>query len=91
MLSTGLGQTDRIYVKTKTRLDGNFQVGTHRLPQYPPCRSVEEIEKYSDILEEIMEFSFVKLTQESGCFVKCHYLEYKFNKVRRGFKMMNMI
>ena len=54
---SGLGQTDSIYVKTKTRLDGNFQVGTHRLPQYPPCRNVKEIEKYSDLLEEMKDYS----------------------------------
>ena len=123
---TRLGQTDSIYVKTKTRLDGNFQlvehrvlntparpceeaesysftrcmlefvaarvgchldwVGSHSLLQYPPCRSLEQIEKYSDLLEEINDYSFVKLTEESGCYVKCHYLEYKFNKVMNGFK-----
>ena len=119
---TRLGQTESIYLKTKTRLEGKFQLverrvlntparpcqedqsysftrcllefvaaragchldlaGTHRLPQYPPCRRLEEIEAYSDLLEEIMEYSFVKLTRETGCYVKCHYKEYKFNRVK---------
>ena len=119
---TRLGQTESIYLKTKTRLEGKFQlverrvlntparpcqedqsysftrcllefvaarvgchldwVGTHRLAKYPPCRSLEEIKKYSDLLEEIMEYSFVRLTRETGCYVKCHYKEYKFNRVK---------
>ena len=118
---TRLGQTDSIYLKTKTRMDGNFQLverrvlntparpceedksysftkcvlefvagsvgchlnlaGTHRLPQYPPCRSLGEIEEYSNLLEEIKDYSFVKLTRETGCYGKCRYKEYKFSKV----------
>ena len=119
---TRLGQTESIYVKTKTRLVGNFHlvqrkvlntparpceeaesysftrcmlefvagragchldlVATLRLPQYPPCRSLKEMEKYSNLLEEIKDYSFVSLTRETGCYVKCQYKEYKFNKVK---------
>ena len=118
---TRLGQTENIYVKTKTRMVGNFDlvqrgvlntparpceeaesysftrcvlefvagrvgchldlVGTHRLPQYPPCRSLEEIEEYSHLLEQIKDFSWVRLTRETGCYGKCRYKEYKFSKV----------
>ena len=118
---TRLGQTESIYLKTKTRLEGKFQLverrvlntparpcqedqnysftrcllefvaaragchldlaGTHILPQYPRCRSLEEIEKYSDLLEEINDYSLVRLTRETGCYGKCRYKEYKFNKV----------
>ena len=118
---TGLGQTDSIYLKTKTLTAGNFQlverrvlntparpcqeaesysftrcllefvaervgchlvlVGTQRLPQYPPCRRLEEIEAYSDLLEEMKDYSWVRLTRETGCYGKCHYKEYKFHKV----------
>ena len=117
-----LGQTESIYLKIKTRLDGNFHlverkvlnrpnrpcqednsysftrcllefvagrigchldlVGTHRLPQYPPCRSLEEIEEYSNLLEQIKDYSFTKLTRETGCYGKCRYKEYKFNEVK---------
>ena len=56
-------------------------VGTQRLPKYPPCRSLEDIAKYSDLLEEIKDYSWVRLTRETGCYRKCHYKEYKFNKV----------
>ena len=117
-----LGQTESIYLKIKTRMDGNFHliqrrvlntptrpcqeeesysftrcmlefvagrvgchldwVGTFRLHQYPPCRSLEEIEAYSDLLEEINDRSWVRLTRETGCYGKCHYKEYKFNKVK---------
>ena len=116
-----LGQTESIYVKTKTRITGNFHlvqrkvlntparpceeaesysftrcvlefvagrvgchldlVGTHRLPQYPPCRSLAEIEEYSHLLEQIKDFSWVRLTRETGCYGKCRYKEYKFSKV----------
>ena len=116
-----LGQTESIYLKTKTRIDGKFRllqrkvlntparpceeaesysftrcvlefvagrvgchldlVGTHRLPQYPPCRSLEEIEEYSHLLEQIKDFSWVGLTRETGCYGKCRYKEYKFSKV----------
>ena len=57
-------------------------VGTQRLPQFAPCRSLKEIEEYSHLLEEINDHSWVRLTQETGCYGKCHYKEYKFNKVR---------
>ena len=57
-------------------------VGTFQPPQYPTCRSLEEMEKYSNLLEEIKDFSWVRLTRETGCYVKCQYKEYKFNKVR---------
>ena len=117
-----LGQTESIYLKIQTRLDGNFQlverrvlntparpcqeaesysftkcvlqfiagragchldwIGTYSLPQYPPCRSLEEIEAYSHLLEEFKDYTWVDLTRETGCFGKCHYKEYKFNKVR---------
>ena len=116
-----LGQTESIYLKIKTRLDGNFQlvqrtvlhrpdrpcekaenysftrcmlefvadrvgchlhlVGTHRLLQFPPCRSLQEIEEYSNLLEQIKDYSWVRLTRETGCYGKCRYKEYKFNKV----------
>ena len=116
-----LGQTERIYVKTKTRTTGNFHlvqrkvlntparpceeaesysftrcvlefvagrvgchldwVGTFNFPQYPPCRSLEEIEDYSNLLEQIKDFSYVKLTEETGCYGRCRYKEYKFNEV----------
>ena len=120
---TRLGQTDSIYLKIQTRIDGNFHlvqrrvlntparpceedesysftkcvlefvagsVGchldlawTHRLPQYPPCRSLEEIEEYSNLLEEIKDYSWVRLTRETGCYGKCRFKEYKFNKVKQ--------
>ena len=48
------------------------------LAQYPPCRSLEEITEYS---EEMKDYSFVRLTRETGCYVK----EYRFNKVKYGF------
>ena len=113
--------TESIYVKTKTRLDGNFRLvqrrvlntparpceeaesysftkcvlefvaarvgcyldwtGSQRLVRYPPCQSLEQVEKYSDLLEVINDYSWVKLTRETGCYGKCHYKEYKFNKV----------
>ena len=118
---TRLGQTDSIYLKIQTRIDGNFHLvqrrvlntparpceedesysftkcvlefvagsvgchldleGSHRLPQYPPCSSLEEIENYSNLLEEIKDYSWVRLTRETGCYGKCRYKEYKFNKV----------
>ena len=118
-----LGQTENIYLKIKTRLDGNFQlverrvlnnparpcqeaesysftrcmlefvagkvgchldlVGTYQLPQYPTCRRLEEIEAYSNLLEEMKDYSWVRLTKMTGCYGKCHYKEYKFNKVTR--------
>ena len=56
-------------------------VDTNRLSQYPPCRSLEEIEEYSNLLEEIRDFSWVRLTRETGCYGKCRFKEYKFNKV----------
>ena len=116
-----LGQTESIYLKIQTRMEGNFQlverrvlntparpceeaesysftrcvlefvagrvgchldwVGTFNLPQYPPCRSLEEIEEYSNLLEQIKDFSYVKLTRETGCYGRCRYKEYKFNEV----------
>ena len=56
-------------------------VGTFQPPRNPPCRSLKEIEKYSNLLEEIKDFSWVRLTRETGCYGKCQYKEYKFNKV----------
>ena len=29
------------------------------------------------------DYSWVKLTRETGCYGKCHYKEYRFNKVTR--------
>ena len=55
--------------------------GTHRLPQYPPCKSLAEIEEYSHLLEQIKDFSWVRLTRETSCYGKCRYKEYKFSKV----------
>ena len=40
-------------------------------------------------MEEIKEYSFVKLTRETSCYVKCHYKEYKFNKVKLFSKLFN--
>ena len=62
--------------------------GTHRLAQYPPCRSVEQIEKYSDLLEKMKDYSWVRLTRETGCYGKCHYKEYKFIKGRVMLKKL---
>ena len=52
-----------------------------RLPLYPPCESLEELLEYSELLEEIKGYSWVTITKETGCYRKCHYKEYKFNKV----------
>ena len=52
-----------------------------RLPQYPLCESLEELLEYSELLEEIKDYSWVRLTRETGCYGKCRYKEYKFSKV----------
>ena len=123
-----LGQTESIHLKTKSRLDGNFQlverrvlntparpceeaesysftscllefvaarvgchlhlVGTHKLSQYSPCRSLKEIERYSDLLEELKDYSWVRLTRETGCYGKCHYKEYRLNTVTKLFHII---
>ena len=117
-----LGQTESIYLKTKTRINGDFRlverrvlntlarpcqedesysftrcmlefvagrvgchldwVRTYKLPKTTPCSTLEEIEEYSNLLEEIKDYSWVRLEKETGCYVKCRYKEYKFNKVK---------
>ena len=116
-----LGQTEAVYVKTRTLFVGEFQlverrilntparlcveeerfsftecmlefiarragchldwVGTFNLPDYPPCQSLQQLEQYSDLLEKVGDFSWARLTKESGCYGKCRYKEYRFNKV----------
>ena len=56
-------------------------VGTRTLPQYPPCRSLQELERYSLLLEEVENLSWARLTEESGCYGKCRYKEYRIKKV----------
>ena len=34
-----------------------------------------------ELLEEIKDYSWVSLTRQTGCYGKCQYKEYKFNKV----------
>ena len=116
-----LGQSQPVYLKTKTLLVGEFQlverrilntparpcveeerfsftecmlefiarragchldwVGTFNLPDYPPCQSLQQLEQYSDLLEKVGDFSWARLTKESGCYGKCRYKEYRFSKV----------
>ena len=118
-----IGQTESIYLKTKTKMTGNFQlverrvlntparpcqeagsysftrcllefvarsVGCHlhlgrtqKLPKYPPCRSLGDIERYINLLEKLKDYSWLRLTRETGCSGKCHIKEYRFNKVKQ--------
>ena len=48
------------------------------------------MEKYSNLLEEIKDFSWVRLTRETGCYGKCQYKEYKFNKVNNILNLTSM-
>ena len=57
-------------------------VRTYKLQKTTPCSTLEEIEEYSNLLEEIKDYSWVRLEREAGCYVKCRYKEYKFNKVK---------
>ena len=45
---------------------------------------MKEIENYSDLLEEVNDYSWGKLTRETGCYGKCHYKEYTFTKVKQS-------
>ena len=54
---------------------------TLNLPQYHPCRSLPELERYKDLLEEVNHFSWARLTKESGCHGKCEFKVYRFSKV----------
>ena len=56
-------------------------VGSFNLPDYPPCQSLQQLEQYSDLLEKVGDFSWARLTKESGCYGKCRYKEYRFSKV----------
>ena len=56
-------------------------VGTHSLPQYPPCQTLAQLGNYSDVLDTIMEWSWPRLTTETGCLGRCQYKEYHFKKV----------
>ena len=57
-------------------------VGTFNLPDYPPCQSLHQLEQYSDLLDELGDFSWARLTEETGCYGKCHYKEFQFNQRR---------
>ena len=56
-------------------------VGGYRQPNYPTCRSLSHLKVYGDLLEEILHYSWLRLTRESGCFRKCQYQQYNFVKV----------
>ena len=56
-------------------------LGTFAFPQYPPCQTLEQLKEYSNVLENIKELPWPKLTKETGCIGKCVYKEYHFNKV----------
>ena len=96
-----LGQTEAVNLKTRTLLEGEFQlversilntptrpcvederfsfteclmeflakrvgchldwVGTWTLPQYPPCSSLQELERYSLLLEEVGDSSSINI------------------------------
>ena len=63
------------------------RVGCHldwvgsKLPHQPPCESLQELKEYSDLLQEMGDFSWATLTSQTGCHGKCQYKEYSFNKV----------
>ena len=59
-------------------------VNTLTPPEYPPCQSLQELEKYKDLLEEVGDLSWARLTEESGCHGKCEYKVYRFSKVEEG-------
>ena len=52
--------------------------------QYPSCDSLDQLESYRDLLENIREFSWDRLTLETGCYGKCSYKEYTFHQVKFG-------
>ena len=55
--------------------------GGHTITNYPTCRSLADLKIYSQLMEEIVHYSWLRLTRESGCYRKCQHLQYKFNKV----------
>ena len=56
-------------------------VGRSKLPHQPPCESLQELKEYSDLLQEMGDFSWATLSRQTGCHGKCQYKEYRFNKV----------
>ena len=52
--------------------------------QHPSCDSLDQLESYRDLLENIREFSWDRLTLETGCYGKCSYKEYTFHQVKFG-------
>ena len=49
--------------------------------QYPSCDSLDKLENYKDLLEDVRQFSWDRLTQETGCYGKCSYREFHFHQV----------
>ena len=61
-------------------------VGSYKFPQHPPCKTYVELTRYGELLEEIVDMSWVRLTRETGCHGKCQYKEYRFSKVNIDYK-----
>ena len=59
-------------------------VGRRKNLQYPPCLSYQEVSRYSDFLSSLLDYSWIRLTRESGCHGKCRYKQFNFNKVRQA-------
>ena len=47
------------------------------------------MEEFSHLLEEINDYSWGRLTRETGCYGKCQYKEYKFSQVTSFAFAMN--
>ena len=56
-------------------------VGRYRFPEYPSCKTLMELIKYSELLEMLADLSWVRLTRVTGCHAKCQYQEFRFTKV----------
>ena len=56
-------------------------VETYKFPQHPPCETRDQLDRYSHQLERMMDYSWPRLTRETGCYGMCQHKEYKFNKV----------
>ena len=48
---------------------------------YPTCSSLSDLKIYSDTMEEVLHYSWLRLTRESGCFRKCQCQQYNLVKV----------
>ena len=57
-------------------------VGRRESLQQPPCLTYQEVSRYSEFLSSLLDYSWIRLTRESGCHGKCRYKQFNFNKVR---------